>query len=526
MSPEGSGHSPIVIHPPLHGEADQQVMVTPPAAEPAAPPVPLPAPALQMQADTGPVAPSPTERVATAGKRAFSVDALRGLFLILMTLGFTLRGDDYPLWMYHRQMPPPEYAVVEVAGISWRDLAYGAFLFTMAAALPLTLSRRIAKGETEIATMLAALKRYGMLLVFALLIGHSNGYFIGYTQTTRALAIGGFVVMALLFTRRREDWSEATFTWMRRAGWVLAAAFLLASPLLYGKTFDPTRIDDIIVGLAFASLAASAIWYFTRDNIPGRVAVLGICVALYLGARQQGWIQSWWYSSPAEWAFTPSMLGLMTVVLPGTIAGDMVLRWMRSEEPSALASWTQMRATTLAILCVALTPVVVVGAYTRAVAPMTQLVLGMLAAGVFLTARPLSATERMLRSLFLWGAFWLTLGLFLEPFEGGIRKVPETLSYFFTIAGLTTTLLVALAVIIDVLGARKPVRPLIDVGHNPLLAYVLFTVLINSALEMIPALRGFMRDSVPLSFARSVLTTAAVVMIVSAVSRKRIYWRT
>jgi predicted acyltransferase len=526
MSPEPNAQVPIVIHPPVHGEIENASPIQPelaPAA-PAAPTVPT-VPTIRVQPEA-PVAPTPMERVASVTKRAFSVDALRGLFLILMTLGFTLRGDAYPLWMYHRQMPPPDFAIVEVAGISWRDLAYGAFLFTMAAALPLTLSRRIAKGETEFETLFGALKRYGMLVVFALLIGHSSGYFIGYTQTTRAIALAGFVVMALLFTRRREDWSTTTFAWIKRAGWVLAIAFLLASPALYGKSFDPRRIDDIIVGLAFASLVASVIWYLTRENIAARLGVLGVSVAMYLGARQEGWIQSWWYSSPAEWAFTPSMLGLMTVVLPGTIAGDMVLRWMRSEEPSAIVGWTRMRATTLAVLCLALTPIVVVGAYTRTVGPMTQIVIGLLGAGTFLTARPVSATERMLRSLFVWGAIWLTIGLFLEPFEEGIRKVPETLSYFFTIAGLTTLLLVALAVVIDVFGKRTLVRPLIDVGHNPLLMYVLFNVLINSALEMIPPLRGFMQQSLPLSFLRSALTTVAVVLIVSAFSRRKIYWRT
>ncbi len=524
MSPESNGQIPIVIHPAVHGGIDTDDVPAP--AEP--PPIPaaaLPLPTVLVQTDA-PVAPAPTERIAAAAKRAFSVDALRGMFLILMTLGFTLRGDSYPLWMYHRQMPPPHYAVVDVAGISWRDLAYGAFLFTMAAALPLTLSRRIAKGETEIATVFAALKRYGMLVVFALLIGHSSGYFIGYTQTTRAIAVAGFAVMALLFTRPRADWNATAFTWVKRAGWALAIAFLLVSPTLYGKSFDPNRIDDIIVGLAFASLVASVIWYFTRDNIPARLAVLGVCVAMYLGAKHDGWIQSWWYSSPAEWAFTPSMLGLMTVVLPGTIAGDMVLRWMNSEDQSALAGWTRLRAGLLALLCFALTPMVVVGAYTRTVGPMTQIVIGLLAAGAFVTARPVSATERMLRSLFVWGAIWLTIGLFLEPFEEGIKKVPETLSYFFTIAGLTTTLLVAFAVVIDVLGKRRLVRPFIDVGHNPLLMYVVFNVLINSALEMIPPMRGFMEQSLPLSFLRSAATTVALVLLVGAVSRRKIYWRT
>ena len=523
MSPESNSQLPIVIHPPVTGDDTIELPVTP---EPAPSPATLPIPTILVHPDAAHVSPAPTERVTAAVKRAFSVDALRGLFLISMTLGFTLRGNDYPLWMYHRQMPPPSFEVAEIPGISWRDLAYGAFLFTMAAALPLTMSRRIAKGETEVATMLAALKRYGMLVMFALLIGHSSGYFIGYTQTARVIALAGFAVMTLLFTRPRPDWNQTTWAWARRAGWALAIAFLLATPLLYGKRFDPARIDDIIVGLAVASFVASAIWYFTRENIPARLAALAVCVAMYLGARNEGWVQSWWYSSPAEWAFTPSMLGLMAVVLPGTIAGDMVLKWMNSEEPGALVGWTRLRAVLLGVLCFALTPIVVVGEYTRMVGPMTQVVLGLLAAGAFVTARPVSATERMLRSLFVWGAVWLTIGLFLDPFEAGMKKVPETLSYFFAIAGLTTTLLVALAVVIDVLGKRSAVRPLIDVGHNPLLMYVLFNILINSALDMIPPLRGFMQQPLPLSFARSVLTTVAVILLVGAVSRRKIYWRT
>jgi predicted acyltransferase len=523
MSPESAGPQPIVIHPEVTGDSDVAATTLPGAELPA---TSLPLAVVTITPDVAPVSSAPAETAATTAKRAVSVDALRGLFLILMTLGFTLRGDAYPLWMYHRQMPPPDYAIVDVPGISWRDLAYGAFLFTMAAALPLTLSRRIAKSETEISIMFGALKRYGMLMVFALLIGHANGYFIGYTQTARALAIAGFVIMALIFTRRRADWSETAHTWLTRAGWLLAGVFLVASPLLYGKTFAPTRIDDIIVGLAVASLLATAIWYFTRENLNARLAVLAVCVALYLGARTEGWIQSWWYASPAEWAFTPSMLSLMTVVLPGTIAGDVVLRWMRAAETSALAGWSRPRAIVLGLLCLTLTPVVVVGAYTRAVAPMTQLVLAMLLGGAILTSRPVSATEMMLRTLFVWSAVWLTIGLFLEPAEGGIRKVPETLSYFFTIAGLTTALLVALGVAIEALGLRTWSRPLVDVGQNPLLAYVLFTVLINSALEMIEPLRGFMRGSPGLSFLRSVLSTVAVVLIVGAFTRRKVFWRT
>lgn len=464
---------------------------------------------------------------ARESRRAYSLDALRGLFLILMTLGFTIHGNYFPDWMYHRQFPPPGN-LVEIPGIAWRDLAYAAFLFTMAAALPITLSRRIEKGETEVAIVLAAIRRFFMLFVFALLIGHSNTFFIGYTQEARALAIAGFAIMFLIFTRRRGDWDERWFILLNRAGWIAAVLFLALSPLLYDSTFTPTRRDDIIAGLAFAALSGSIIWYFTRDNLNARLVVLAASLALYLGARGEGWIQSFWWSSPAPWLFRPSQLTLLAVVIPGTIAGDILLKWMRAPavSPGTGGSWSGARITLLAALTLAVAPLVVVGLYTRWVQLTTQLAIALCVVGAFLTWRPTSATELLLRRLFAWAALWLLLGLILDPFEGGIKKVPDTLSYFFTVTGVTMMAMVALVAVVDVGGWRKAVRPLIDVGHNPMLMYVLYTVFLNSLLELFPPVRSLLRGSPGESILRSLVTTVLVVVIVQLFTRKRIFWRT
>jgi predicted acyltransferase len=147
-------------------------------------------------------------------------------------------------------------------------------------------------------------------------------------------------------------------------------------------------------------------------------------------------------------------------------------------------------------------------------------------AGLFLTMNPRSSDERMLRSLFLWAATWLVIGLVLDPSEGGIKKTPETLSYFFTVTGLTMMLLVALTVITESLAKRRAVSALIDVGHNPLLTYVIYTVLINSLFEMIPPMRAVLRASQGEAMLRSVLELVIVVLLVRLASRRRIYWRT
>ncbi|HUR92346.1 MAG TPA: DUF5009 domain-containing protein, partial [Gemmatimonadaceae bacterium] len=524
----------IVIHGPLHGSPEGGLSSEYPVRSPTPPPSREAGTArllASLKAADGGRSETPDSGSRSQPRRALSLDALRGFFLVLMTFGFTIQTALLPLWMYHKQMPPPTLALVDAPGIGWRDLAYAAFIFTMAAALPITLSRRIEQGETEVSIVLAALRRFGLLFVFALLIGHANTYFIGYTQTGRALAILGFVIMFAVFVRRRADWSERTSVWISRAGWIAAILFLTLSPLTYGKTFSPARRDEIIAYLAVASLFGSLVWYFTRNNLQARLAVLAGIVALYLGARGDGWIGQWWWSSPAPWLFRPTDLGLMAVVIPGTIAGDVILRWMRTPAgPHASvtsdSSWSRSRVAALAGLGFVLTPIVVAGLYGRWVGETTQAagVLCLLGAG--LVWRPTTEHERMLRALFAWAAVWLLIGLFLEPSEGGIKKVPETLSYFFTVTGLTMMLLVAFAAIVEVLNRRKSVATLIDVGHNPMLCYVLYTVFLNSILEMIPPVRGVLRDSAGSVVLRSVISTIVVVLLVRLFTRKRIFWRT
>lgn len=529
--------APIVIHGPMHGTGPDAGDLAPSAAvaasavparsSAAAPPAVIPEG--RSSADRAGVAAQ--GNAATEPRRALGLDAVRGFFLVLMTFSFTTHAGLLPAWLYHVQTPPPTFALADVPGIGWPDLAYPGFIFAMAAALPIALARRIDVGETELGIILGAIRRFVMLFVFALLIGHSNTFFIGYTQAGRALAVLGFAIMFAIFVQRRRDWSERTLRWVNRAGWIAAVLFLALSPLVYDSTFLPARRDEIIAYLAVASLFGSVLWYFTRDNLSLRLAALAGVVALYLGARGDGWIQQWWWSSPAPWLFRPTDLVVMIAVIPGTIVGDSILRWMRSapDGPPMSASggreWSATRVTTLALLALATLPIVVFGLWGRWMPETAQAGLLLCLAGAILVRRPTSASERLLRDLFAWAAAWLLIGLLLEPSEGGIKKVPDTLSYFFTVTGLAMMLLVTLTAVVEVLGRRKMVQALIDVGHNAMLCYVLYTVFLNSLWEMVPPLRGVLQESGGAELLRGVVTTIVVVLLVRAFTRKRIFWR-
>lgn len=522
---------PIIIESPIQGDSRK---LSPPASPDAVPVavshIGRADPELHRNApDAAEISDAPAELRAPLDRRALSLDALRGLFLVLMTLGFTVTTELLPAWMYHRQYPHSEAVFVNIAGLTWRDLAYGSFLFTMAAALPLTLSRRMQKGERDVGIFIAILRRGFMLVVFALLIAYSNPFFTGYTQEARLLSVIGFAIMAMIFTRRRSDWSEKKFRAMNLVGWVAALLFLGLSPFLYNKSVSLERFDGIIVGLAFAAVTGSIIWYLTRENLMARLGVLAVAVALYLGAKGSGWVADiWWAGSEPQSIFSLNKLVLLTVAIPGTIAGDLLLRWMKSspESDGALVYWTNARIGGLAFVCVAMVPLAVIGLYNRWVVETAEILLAMIAGGFVLVWNPRTEGERLVNGLFIWSALWLMIGMILEPFEEGIHKVPDTLAYFFTVTGLAGMLLTAFAGVVDLMQRRRFVNALIDVGHNPLLCYVLFTVFLNSILQLVPVTRGLMESTPALSFTRSLLTTILVVLIVRWTSKKRIFWRT
>ena len=66
-------------------------------------------------------------------KRNESLDALRGFAILTMVLsGSIAYGDVMPAWMYHAQVPPPHHKFMPtLAGITWVDVVFPFFLFTM-----------------------------------------------------------------------------------------------------------------------------------------------------------------------------------------------------------------------------------------------------------------------------------------------------------------------------------------------------------------------------------------------------------
>ena len=98
-------------------------------------------------------------------KRITSIDILRGIAIIGMifcaNIGF---NSGLPAWMFHAQTPPPTYAFdPAAAGLTWVDLVFPFFLFSMGAAFPLAMRKKFENGASIGSTVLQLLKRWAIL---------------------------------------------------------------------------------------------------------------------------------------------------------------------------------------------------------------------------------------------------------------------------------------------------------------------------------------------------------------------------
>lgn len=80
--------------------------------------------------------------------RAYAIDLLRGLAIVGMVLSGNFGWNPaLPAWLFHAQVPPPDFTFdPSLPGITWVDLVFPFFLFSMGAAFPFSLGRKLDRG--------------------------------------------------------------------------------------------------------------------------------------------------------------------------------------------------------------------------------------------------------------------------------------------------------------------------------------------------------------------------------------------
>ncbi len=475
-----------------------------------------------------------------AQNRALALDALRGLAILAMLLSGQLPFDEHalPAWMYHAQVPPPAFEWNgALPGLTWVDLVFPFFLFAMGAAIPLAFSRRMEQAESRWRLLLFIFERGFLLSFFALFVQAIRPYTLAAHPGTGTwlVALLGFLLLFPILCRLPTTWPRAARWALRGAGWLGAMLLLALARYPDGSGFKLTRSDIIIVVLANMAVFGSLTWLFTRQQLLPRLGLLGILVAIRLSNMPkpvEGWVHDVWGFSPLPWLYQLYYLQYLCIVIPGTIAGDLLQQWLRrpgrAERPSNADGPPSRHSLALVALMLALVVVLLAGLKARWLLETTLLTFVLCGAGYWLLRRAPDATGRLYRQLFLWAIYWLVLGLFLEPYEGGIKKDRATLSYYFVTSGLAICVLIGFSIVVDVFRRQRWLQLLIDNGQNPMIAYAGINNFVTPLLALTTASQWLARFvTTPWrGFWKGVLVTTLMALAVSFCTRRRIFWRT
>jgi predicted acyltransferase len=491
--------------------------------------------------------------------RSLALDALRGLAILAMLLSGQMPFDGHalPSWMYHAQEPPPTFQWNgNLPGISWVDLVFPFFLFAMGAAFPLALSRRLERaamlpadrtsligsaGWKHGSTLLFVAERGFLLGFFALFVQLIRPYTMNQHPTTQTwlLALLGFFIFFPILARLPEAWPRAVKISTRAAGWLAAILFCAFTVYPDGSGFSLGRSDIIIIVLTNTAVFGSLVWMFTRENLLLRLGVLGIIFAIRLSnlpTPTDGWVREVWAATEhcawTSWIFHLYYLQYLCIVIPGTIAGDLILQWTRRETSpekiSAAKNWPLAQYAAILLTMISILLVTLIGLKARWLIETTLPVFALCFTGWMLLQNPLNETEKLFKQLFHWGIYWLVLGLIFEPWEGGIKKDHPTLSYYFVTSGLAICVFIGFSILIDVWQQKRWLRLLIDNGQNPMIAYAGINNFITPVLALVGADKLLTQFATTpwRGFWKGAIITLLMALTVSFLTRKKIFWRT
>lgn len=423
--------------------------------------------------------------------RILSIDALRGLTVILMILCAAIGYQSgLPAWMFHCQVPPPDYVFrPEVRGITWVDMVFPFFIFSMGAAFPFALRKKLDRGVGIVPIVLGIVKRWAVLVVFALVLGNADAAYGSAAPdgvvTVWRLGVWAALFAALVKTDRR---------WVNYAGWLALAALMCVEQWGLGVPLSRHNNDIIIILLSTVALLGSLIWLFTRDSIRLRTLVWLLAIATKL----------------IGWDFAMYLV----IALPASIVGDVLMRGVvkpSSEGRHTAAAWVALAAVLVQLW----------GLYTRQV--MVDFALSFAAAAAFVL---LTCKERSTSAQMGWMGFVMLLGgVVFDWIDGGIAKDYCNMSYLLVTGGQAA---LTLCFLLWVESRRQLCRAVTMTGQNPMVAYTVAWFVICPLFSAV-GLMGWMDavcvGSPLLGLARGVVVTAVMVAVTCLCTKLKLFWR-
>lgn len=500
-----------------------------------------------------------TQPIPSRPPRALALDALRGIAVMGMCLSGRMphiANMALPSWMYHAQTPPPtfHYSPNSPAGFTWVDLVFPAFLFSMGVAFPFALKSRMNKGATIIQTVFGSLLRMFALIFFAIYMSHINPWAIDAQATTQAffnffgqaipqgfvfnvwhIVLFGFFLCFPVFGRFSKSWNQEVCESIRLIGILVMAGFLAVLHFKSGLAgFDIHRSNIILIVLANMAFFGSIIWLLSRRSLALRLSFLAIGFLAHLSKYNiefldpiMGYLK--WNSPYISWFYNFGYLKYLLIIIPGTIIGDLLLGWMKRKEETSLVGWTKHLLWNQAFLMFAWVVALHITLHGRLLWGAWFISMVCIGAGWMFFSNAKSQTEKFLQKLFRWGSFWLVLGLIAEPLEGGIKKDPSNISYYFVTLGMSIFLLISLTIVIDVLKKSRWFSLLVSTGQNPMIAYLGVNTLMEPIFQ-IPVILKFALNEFIIGpwtyFVWGLAKTFTLAVLTSIFTKLKIFWRT
>lgn len=437
--------------------------------------------------------------------RYLSLDFLRGLTIFGMVLSAIQPHGVMPGWMYHVQNPPPTHALdVSVPGVGWVDLVFPIFIFCMGASIP--FAKPSIKG---------IFGRFGMLWLFSYL-------YVFINSTNPWVTLAGFAALFPLYMVLKSPvqlWGIKIPVWgVRIAGAVMVMAVVVANHFFFGEVISVHRRGIIIFLLAFLYLFGSLIWYYTKDNPLKRGLIWLAVLAFTIITQNLGWPSITYADPNLRWWFNVEYFYFLLLLVPSTYVGDLLKKRIMLQETGNVSLPVALLSL---ILVVWLTFAFYMQLYWWNVA-----LSGIMILLIFLVASKKDTGYIPMLSI---AAFLIFLGVVMEPYNGGIKKVPCTIQYCFATGGMAMMLLV----VADYICSRFPASFLTGLfdkaGKNPLMCYIAFDSMLLPLMKVTGAVYlyrlAYPQDIHILGFLRSVVAVLFTMWIVGLFTKRKIFWK-
>ncbi len=438
---------------------------------------------------------------------------MRGVAILTMVLSGVVPYRSLPAWMYHAQIPPPDRIFnPNLPGITWVDLVFPMFIFAMAAAIPLASL----KFENNFVSFLKNLiSRTFALVAFSILLHHVRPHQIEASPSTQTwgLAILGFVLLIGLFLNAPKHWSK-TWTYVIKLASVIGLAILLSLLTFRGEPFSLHRSDIILLVLGNVYFFTPILWWIGKRQPLWLLLTIPVLLFFRITHEQLAWSAAVWGFTPASWLYQFYYLQYLCIAIPGLMAGHFLMKY-KSESISSTSSKTGI----LILLTLIIT--------TLAGLQLRYVWITMAIGAILLVVlHPTFIKHHKSLAFLFWSiVILMALGYMTEPYEGGIKKDPSTISYYFITAGLSYAVLLLMMLWEQLISSSRVFTLLIENGKNPMLAYIAFANLIWPILA-ITGLEVWINDwtALPiLGFLRALTYTFLLALIVSFFTKKKLF---